>query len=62
MKKSLIYYKAQIAVLESGLITYGEKLEILRVLMRDEDLELFSEERAEEKEKCVESGDTCASA
>lgn len=50
MKKSLIYYKAQIAVLESGLITYGEKLEIIRELQNKEDLEKFVEKQAEERE------------
>lgn len=44
MKKSELYKSAQRCVLCSGL-TPDEKLEILRVLMKSEDIERFSEEQ-----------------
>ena len=47
MKKSEIYNMTQIAVLTSPLITPENKLEILRVLIADEDLEKFMEESKE---------------
>ena len=45
MKKSEIYHLAQIAVITSPCITPENKLEILHVLMMDEDLELYSENK-----------------
>ena len=49
MKKSEIYHLAQIAVITSPCITPENKLEILHVLMMDEDLELYSENKEFEK-------------
>ena len=51
MKKSMAYHLAQIAVMASPGIAPENKLEILRVLISDEDVALFCEEKeAEEKE------------
>lgn len=50
MKKSEMYKKAMIAVLESVSIPSEEKLEIARELIDKEDLELFRERMAEEKD------------
>ena len=49
MKKSEVYYLSQFAVVNSPSIAPESKLEILRVLMMDEDLEKFSEEQEERK-------------
>lgn len=49
MKKSEIYHLAQIAVINSPCITPESKLEILHVLMMDEDLELYHENKEFEK-------------
>lgn len=49
MKKSEIYLKAQEAVLTDGTMCIREMLEILRELMRQEDLALFCEQQEEEK-------------
>lgn len=43
MKKAEIYYKMQIAVLCTDTMIIDEKLEILRELMAQEDLEKFKE-------------------
>lgn len=53
MKKSEVYYAAQLIVI-SSFISPAEKLEILRVLMEDEKLEKYGEAR-EEKEKAVDT-------
>ena len=45
MKKSTIYYMAQVAVLTNGVMTPGEKLEILRELIDREGTAIFVEER-----------------
>lgn len=45
MKKSEAYQLAQIAVITSPTITPENKLAILRVLMYQESLELFTEEK-----------------
>ena len=51
MKKSEIYHLAQIAVINSPSIAPETKLEVLSVLLHDESLEKFCEEReAKEKE------------
>lgn len=50
MKKSEMYKKAMLAVLESDSISSEDKLEIARELIEREDLELFREKRAEEEE------------
>ena len=50
MKKSEIYHLAQIAVLCAATIAHENKLKILRVLLDDEQLAIFSEERAAKKE------------
>lgn len=49
MKKSEMYKKAMLAVLESDSIPSEEKLEIARELIEREDLERFREKQAEEK-------------
>lgn len=54
MKKSEIYNLAQLAVMTNPAIHSAQKLEVLRVLMDDEDLEKFREER-EEKEKAEDT-------
>lgn len=51
MKKSEAYKLAQIAVVSTATIAPESKLEILRVLIADENLAVYCEEReAEEKE------------
>lgn len=45
MKKSVAYNVAQIAVLKSQNISAEDKLEILRVLMDDENIAIYVEER-----------------
>ena len=52
MKKSAIYRAAQICVLESSL-GVREKLEVLRELMRKEELELFTEAQEEKANEGV---------
>ncbi len=54
MKKSEIYHLAQIAVINSPSISPENKIEVMRVLLDEEHLALFVEER-EAKEK--ENGD-----
>lgn len=54
MKKSEIYNLAQLAVMTNPAIYSAQKLEILRVLMADEDLEKFREAQ-KEKEKAVDT-------
>lgn len=49
MKKSTIYGLAQIAVIDSKILTSLDKLAILRVLMEDEDLAEYVEEQAEKE-------------
>jgi hypothetical protein len=51
MKKSEAYNLAQVAVIKSQCISPENKIEILRVLMDAEDLELFCEKQ---KEKAAE--------
>jgi len=50
MKKSEIYYVAQLAVLEYTKMKPGEKLEALAFLSDKEGVERFCEEREAEKE------------
>ena len=49
MKKSEIYRMTQGAVVTSNYLCVEQKLEILRELMNQEDLELFCEKQEEEK-------------
>ena len=49
MKKSQMYQWAQCAVLESPNMTTMTKLDILRVLFGDEDIELYREKQEAEK-------------
>ena len=49
MKKSTIYGLAQIAVIDSKILTSLDKIQILRVLMEEEDLAAFVEEQAEKE-------------
>ena len=50
MKKSEIYHLAQIAVMLTQCIAPENKLEVLKTLMHDEDVEKFVEEREAKKE------------
>ena len=50
MKKSELYHLAQIAVITSPSIAPETKLEVLNVLLHDESMEKFCEEREAEKE------------
>ena len=54
MKKSEMYKYAQCAVVDVPNLTTLTKLEILRELMKQEDVERFCEER-EEKERVAEA-------
>lgn len=49
MKKSEAYHLAQVAVSLSPCITPENKLKVLRVLMEDEDIAIFTEKKMEEK-------------
>ena len=49
MKKSELYYMAQIAVINTPCIAPERKLETLRVLMESEDLAIFCERQEEKK-------------
>lgn len=51
MKKSECYKKAQLAVLETNVLSGAEKICVLRILMESEDLELYREEKAESEVK-----------
>ena len=50
MLKSKIYKLAQIAVINSSVISPENKIEILRVLMADEDVEKYMEEKTVKEE------------
>ena len=55
MKKSEVFYIAQLAVVNSLSIDKNEKLEVLRVLMEQEDIAKMVEKHNEElkgEEKC----------
>lgn len=47
MKKSEMYYQAQLAVLRDSFLNSEQKLEIITALIADRSLELWNEERAE---------------
>lgn len=49
MKKSELYYMAQIAVINAACIAPERKLKILRELFEREDVELYCEKLKEEK-------------
>ena len=51
MKKSEAYHLAQLAVTLSPCISPEKKLEVLRVLMEDEDVATFTENRKEAAEE-----------
>lgn len=51
MKKSELYQYAQCAVVDTPNLTTLTKLDILRLLFADEDLELYKERKAEEEAK-----------
>lgn len=53
MKKSEMYYLAQITIINAPCVAPERKLEILRVLMHDEDVAKYCEER-EDKRAAVE--------
>lgn len=54
MKKSEMYKEAQrIVLLNSGLLTSDERLEILRELMTQEDIAEFAEEQEAKKNEAV---------
>lgn len=50
MKKSEIYHLLQISAMRDGDLDYDETLEVLRELMRQEDIALFSEEQEAKQE------------
>lgn len=50
MKKSDAYHLAMIAVMETNTISVESKIEVMRVLLDQESLELFCEEQGEENE------------
>jgi hypothetical protein len=59
MKKSEMYKKAQIAILQMDGLTFNDTLEILRVLMDDEEMAKWSEDKAEkEKQEEMENAET----
>ena len=53
MKKSFVYQLVQLSVLNDSGLRDHEKIDILRVLFEQEDIERFSESRAE-KESAAE--------
>ena len=53
MKKSEIYKVAQVAVLRDQSLSAITRLEVLRVLTKEEDLALFVEKEKEKKEQAV---------
>lgn len=55
MKKSELYKRTQMCVVNSLHLPVLDKLEILRELMRREDTELFCEEQEAKKEKANEA-------
>ena len=50
MKKSDAYHLAMVAVIATNTISVESKIEVMRVLLAQESLELFSEEQEEENE------------
>ena len=54
MKKSELYRSAQIAVINSRVLTPEIKIEVLRILFEDEDVALFWEREQEKKEAVTE--------
>ena len=53
MKKSEAFYKAQLAVLNDPNITFEETLEVLAVLMDEEKMAKFGENRLEKANETV---------
>ena len=53
MKKSECFRKAQIAVIKNQSFEAEEKLEILRRLMTEEDIQKLVEESEEDKNECA---------
>lgn len=49
MKKSELYHMAQIAIIESQNISPENRVEILKLLLEDESLELYRESKEENK-------------
>lgn len=58
MKKSECYKKAQLAVLETNILTGTDKLCMLRVLMEAEDLELYREEKSAAESEVKDNGNS----
>ena len=50
MKKSEVYYLAQIAVIATPTISVESKIEVMRVLLEQEKLALFCEKKEKENE------------
>ena len=50
MKKSDAYHLAMVAVIATNAISVESKIELMRVLLAQESLELFSEEQEKENE------------
>ena len=51
MKKSEMYKKAQIAILQMDGLTFNDTLEILRELMDAEEMKKWKEDKAEEEKQ-----------
>lgn len=54
MKRSEAYHIAQVAVINSACISPEGKIEVMKVLINDEEVALFSEKRHEEKQAAAE--------
>ena len=55
MKNSERFKFAQVAVIEHQLMATDKKLEVLRLLMKEEDMELFMEKEKERKAQVVDT-------
>ena len=58
MKKSEMYKKAQVAILQMDGLTFNETLEILRELMDQEEMEKWREAKEEEEKAVAENAET----
>lgn len=54
MKKSEAYHLAQMAVVNSPAISPEAKIEVMRILLEDEAIALYSEKRQTEREAAAE--------
>lgn len=53
MKNSELYHLAQVAVINSPSIAPESKIKIVRLLLEDEDLELYQEKQKEKQEQAT---------